>query len=243
VSSLLNKDSYIPYYLQIYSELKSRIDSMLYKPDQMLPSENELVGEFDVTRVTVRNAMKKLKDEGKIRTEKGKGSFVNHPKIVQNLDKIYSIGRDLGEKGYKLQSEKIEIFKELPNSVVREQLQLEDGEAVIGIKIVRGLEDIPVVLQMSYLPAKIVPEITLADLKSSTIYNVLETKYNINLRKAIEYLDPIVSDEYYSGILDVEVNTPLFMTERITYGDFEKPVEYRKSVIRSDKFRFAVELQ
>jgi GntR family transcriptional regulator len=216
---------------------------MVYKPDQMLPSENELVGEFNVTRVTVRNAMKKLKDEGKIRTEKGKGSFVNQPKIVQNLDKIYSIGRDLDKNHYKLQSEKIEIFKELPNSVVREQLQLEDGEAVIVIKIVRGLEDTPVVLQMCYLPAKLVPEITLEDLEASTIYNVLETKYNVNLRKAIEYLDPIVADEYYSDILAVEVNTPLFMTERITYTDFEKPVEYRKCVIRSDKFRFAVELQ
>jgi GntR family transcriptional regulator len=216
---------------------------MLYRPDQMLPSENELVGEFDVTRVTVRNAMKKLKDEGKIRTEKGKGSFVNYPKFVQNLDKIYSIGRDLGEKGYKLQSEKIEVFKEQPSSIVRKQLQLEDGEAVMVIKIVRGLEDTPVVLQMCYLPVKIVPEITLEDLEASTIYNVLEAKYNVSLRKAIEYLDPIVADEYYSDILAVEVNTPLFMTERITYGDFEKPVEYRKCVIRSDKFRFAVELQ
>jgi GntR family transcriptional regulator len=243
VSSLLNKDSYIPYYLQIYNDLKNRIDSMVYKPGAMLPSENELVEEFDVTRVTVRNAMKKLKDEGKIRTEKGKGSFVNYPKIVQNLDKIYSIGRDFDKEGYKLQDEKIEIFKELPNCAVREHLQLEADEAVICIKIVRGLEGIPVVCQMSYLPVNIVPEVKLSDLKASTIYRVLEMKYDIKLMKAKEYLDPIVADEYYSDILDVDVNTPLFMTERITYGDFEKPVEYRKCVIRSDKFRFAVELQ
>jgi GntR family transcriptional regulator len=215
---------------------------MLYKPGQMLPSENELVEEFDVTRVTVRNAMKKLKDEGKIRTEKGKGSFVNHPKIVQNLDRIYSIGRDFDKKGYKLQDEKIEILRELPNCAVREHLQLEADEDVICIKIVRGLEGTPVVYQMSYLPVKIVPEMTLSDLKASTIYRVLEMKYNIKLMKAKEYLDPIVADEHYSGLLAVEVNTPLFMTERITYGDNEKPVEYRKCVIRSDKFRFAVEL-
>jgi GntR family transcriptional regulator len=239
---MLNKDSYIPYYLQIYFELKSRLDSMVYKPDVMLPSENELVEEFGVTRVTVRNAIKKLKDEGKIRTEKGRGSFVNPAKIVQNLDKIYSIGRDFHEKGYRLESEKIEIFKELPNSVVRDHLQLEEGEAVIGIKIVRGLEGIPVVFQLSYVPVKIAAELTASELKAGTIYNVLEKEYKINLKKAIEYLDPIVADEYYADILEVEINTPLFRTERITYGDNEKPVEYRKCVIRSDKFRFAVEL-
>jgi GntR family transcriptional regulator len=96
---------------------------------------------------------------------------------------------------------------------------------------------------LSYLPVKTVSELTVSELKSSTIYDVLEKSYNINLKKAIEYLDPIVADEYYADILKVEINTPLFMTERITYTDLEKPVEYRKCVIRSDKFRFAVELQ
>lgn len=215
---------------------------MLYKPDQMLPSENELVAEFDVTRVTVRNAMKKLKDEGRIRTEKGKGSFVTHPKIVQNLDKIYSIGKDFNEKRSKLKNGKVEVFKEIPNSTIKKHLQLNANEEVIAIKIVKKLEGIPVVVLMSYLPVRIAPEMTASDLESSTIYDVLEMKYNIKLIRAKEYLDPIVADEYYSELLDVEVNTPLFMTERISYTDFDRPIEYRKCVIRSDKFRFSVEL-
>jgi GntR family transcriptional regulator len=243
VSYLLNRDSYVPYYLQIYNDLKSRINKLVYKPDQVLPSENELVEEFHVTRATIRNAIKKLKDEGMVRTEKGKGSFVNPPKIVQNLNKIYSIGRDFTEEGYKLERELIEIYEELPSSDVRERLDLEENEAVIVTKIVRGVEGIPVVFQMSYLPIKIVPEMAPSEIKTKTIYEVLKTKHNINLRKAVEYLDPIVADEYYSDILGVEINTPLFMTERITYGDLEKPVEYRKCVIRSDKFRFSVELR
>ena len=215
---------------------------MLYKPDQMLPSENELVAEFDVTRVTVRNAMKKLKDEGRIRTEKGKGSFVTHPKIVQNLDKIYSIGKDFNEKRSLVKNGKVEVFKEIPNSTIKKHLQLNANEEVIAIKIVKKLEGIPVVVLMSYLPVRIAPEMTASDLESSTIYDVLEMKYNIKLIRAKEYLDPIVADEYYSELLDVEVNTPLFMTERISYTDFDRPIEYRKCVIRSDKFRFSVEL-
>lgn len=216
---------------------------MVYKPDQILPSENELVDEFNVTRVTVRNAIKKLKDEGVIRTEKGRGSFVNHPKIVQSLDELYSFGRDIEGKGYKLESEVIEFFAEMPSNTIRENLQLETNEQIVGIRIIRRLEGIPVIVQLSYLPVKIVPELTLSNLNSVSIYDVLEKRYNIKLVKAKEYLDPIVADEYYSDILGVEIDTPLFMTERITYTDLGKPVEYRKCVIRSDKFRFSVELK
>ena len=71
---------------------------MMYKPNELLPSESELVREFDVTRVTVRSAIKKLKDEGRIYTEKGIGSYVNPPKLVQNLDGIYTFGKGFNGK-------------------------------------------------------------------------------------------------------------------------------------------------
>lgn len=242
MNGLVNKESYIPYYLQIYNELKNRIELMVYKPNEILPSENELVREFNVTRVTVRNAIKKLKDEGRIYTEKGRGSYVNSPKIVQNLDKIYSFGRGFEEKGYKFESDVIEAYTETCNSVLQKKLQLLPNESVIVIKMLRKLEGIPVVLQTSYIPKSLAPEIATLDLNRNSIYDVLENEYNIKLLRATEYLDPIVSDEYYSKLLHIEVNTPLFLTERITYSENGKPVEFRRCAIRNDKFRFSVEL-
>lgn len=216
---------------------------MMYKPNEILPSENELAEEFNVTRVTVRNAIKKLKDEGIIRTEKGKGSFVNRPKIVQNLNNIYSLGMNTEETGYSLENEIVEIVTLLPDNNIRKSLMLEEDEKVVNVRIIRKLEGIPVVIQMSYLPKKIVSDIKAEHLKKTTIYDLLENKYQIKLANAKEYLDPIVADEIYSMALNVEVNTPLFMTERTTYAENEIPVEYRKCIIRSDKFRFSVELK
>jgi len=239
---LINKENNVPYYIQIYSELKFRIESMVYKPNEILPSESDLVKEFSVTRVTVRSAIKKLKDEGRIHTEKGRGSYVNPPKLVQNLDKIYSIGIGQEGKGYRLESKIIEFYKETSNSFIQKNLQLGPKDAVIVIKIVRCLEGIPAVVQISYIPVSKVPQIEITDLLKSSIYDVLENKYNIKLKKATEYLDPILSDAYYSKLLEVDINTSLFMTERITYSDFDRPIEFRKCFIRSDKFRFSVEL-
>jgi GntR family transcriptional regulator len=240
---LINKENNMPYYVQIYNELKTRIDSMVYKSNEILPSENELAGEFNVTRVTVRNAIKKLKDEGRIHTEKGIGSYVNSPKIVQNLDGIYTFGKGFDGKGYRLESKVIETYKEACNSSIQKNLKLGNNESVIVLKRVRSLEGIPVVIQTSYIPESIVPKIEISDLNEGFIYDVLEKKYGIKILKATEYLDPIVADEYYSELLQIELNTPLFMTERITYSDYDKPVEFRKCVIRNDKFRFLVELE
>lgn len=73
---MIIKNSGLPYYLQIYNELRGRIISQVYLPGQPIHSENELVSEFGVTRATIRNAVKKLQDEGLIRTEKGKGGII-----------------------------------------------------------------------------------------------------------------------------------------------------------------------
>lgn len=232
----------MPYYLQIYYELVNKIEAMVYKPNDLLPSENELVEEYGVTRVTIRNSIKKLKDEGRIRTEKGKGSYVNPPKLIQNLDKIYSLARDFNEEGHEIKSELIEVHTELCDETIGKHLQLMSNEQVIVIKILRKINDIPVVIQASYLPMNIVPGLTASDMDKCAIYNLLEDKYNIKLVKATEYFDPVIADEYSSELLKVDTGTPLFLTERITYTEGRKPIEFRRCVVRSDKFRFSVEL-
>jgi GntR family transcriptional regulator len=239
---MIDKESYIPYYLQIYNELKDRIDLSVYKLNEILPSENELAEEFKVTRVTVRNAMKKLKDEGRISTEKGKGSYVSPPKIVQQLDKIYSLGSDLNEEGHKLDNVIFDVYTECCSETIKKNLKLESNDQVVVIKIVKKLGNIPIVAQTSYLPLKSVPGFPISELNNTSIYAILKEKYNINLLKAKEYLDPMVADDHYSKLLEVELNTPLFLTERITYTEDDIPIEFRRCVIRSDKFRFSVEL-
>lgn len=239
---LVDKESFMPYYLQIYNGLKAKIESGVYKPGEMLPSENQLVEEYGVTRATVRNAINKLKEEGKVHTLKGKGSYVNSPKIIQELNKIYTFGKQFYEAGYDIESEIIETYIEDCNEFIQNILQLNTKEAVIVIKLLRRLDGIPAVLQTMYLPTKISPDISSFDPNIESIYEFLERKYGVHVIKAKEYLEPIVADEYCSNILNVEINTPLFLTERITYAEGGSPVEYRKCVIRSDKVRFLVEL-
>jgi len=237
---LIIKDSGLPYFLQIYNELRGRILSQVYLPGNAIPSENELVSEFGVTRATIRNAVKKLQDEGLVRTEKGKGSFVNAPKIEQSLFKFYSFGRDYSI--FNIQSVLVKV-KDILDEEIQIKLNLSSQDHIKQIIRIRKLDNIPVIIETSYIPVTLVPDIETFDLQNLSIYDLLEQHYGLHILKAKEYLDPCIADSYCSKLLEIDKGKPVFVTERITYDTTEKPIEYRKSIIRSDKFRFSVELK
>jgi GntR family transcriptional regulator len=237
---MIEKESGFPYYLQIYQKLRERILMKEYLPGQPIPSENELGKEFGVTRATVRNAVKKLQSEGLIATEKGKGSYVNQPKIEQSLFKFYSFGRNHGE----LNKHSILLgIKEGKHVEAQRALALSDDQLIKHITRIRILDGVPAIIENSYLPSELVPDIENYDMEQLSIYDLLESAYGCQILKAKELLDTCVTDYDSSKLLEVSEGMPVFLVKRITYDQKGKPIEFRVSMIRSDKFTFSVELQ
>ncbi|MFR3727200.1 GntR family transcriptional regulator [Lacrimispora sp.] len=237
---MIQKDNGFPYYLQIYQEIRERILTKVYLPNHLIPSENDLVKEFGVTRATVRNAIKKLQSEGLILTEKGKGSYVNQPKIEQSLFRFYSFGRDHSE----LNKNSVLLgIKDEQNAEVQKALNLSDNQKVKRITRIRSLNHLPVIIENSYIPSDIAPDIEAYDLESLSIYDLLENTYGCCISRAKEFLDTCVTDRYYSELLEVDEGMPVFLIKRITYDLKDIPIEFRESVIRSDKFTFSVDLK
>lgn len=237
---MIQKDNGFPYYLQIYQEIRERILTKTYLPNHPIPSENELVKEFGVTRATVRNAIKKLQNEGLILTEKGKGSYVNQPKIEQSLFKFYSFGREHSE----LNKNSVLLgIEEEQNVEAQKALNLSENQPVKRITRIRRLDHLPVIIENSYIPSYLAPDIETYDLESLSIYDLLENTYGCRISRAKEFLDTCVTDHYYSELLEVDAGMPAFLIKRITYDLKDRPIEFRESVIRSDKFTFSVDLK
>lgn len=237
---MVEKESGFPYYLQIYQKLRERILMKEYLPGQPIPSENELGKEFGVTRATVRNAVKKLQSEGLIATEKGKGSYVNQPKIEQSLFKFYSFGRDHGE----LNKHSVLLgIKESKDVEAQRALVLSDDQLIKHITRIRTLDGVPAIIENSYLPSDLVPDIENYDMEQLSIYDLLENSYGCQILKAKEFLDTCVTDYDSAKLLEVSEGMSVFLVKRITYDQKGKPIEFRVSIIRSDKFTFSVELQ
>lgn len=239
---MINKEENLAYYIQIYNIVKKRIEEGIYPPNTLIPSENELAEEFNVTRITVRNAVKRLKEEGRIYTEKGKGSFVKAPCIEQSLFKFDSFGRNYTKQNFETETVVIDSKIGIQNEGIKSRLNIAGDQEIIEIIRLRKIEHSPVILEFSYIPLSLAPNILEIDLENSSIYDLLEQKFGLKITRAKEYLSPDVTDGYESKLLEVAKKTPVFITDRITYSQGDLPIEYRRSIIRSDKFKFFVDL-
>ena len=107
----------------------------------------------------------------------------------------------------------------------------------------RYYRNTPFILEFSYVPTEAAPTIAEKDLEKHSIYDLLESHYGHQIRKAKEYLYPRISDAYESQLLGIPMHSPVFQTERITRGQDGRVLEFRRSVIRGDKVTFSTELR
>ncbi|MCB0153854.1 MAG: GntR family transcriptional regulator, partial [Anaerolineae bacterium] len=84
-NTAIDRSSHIPYYIQVKKSILQQIDSGVWQKGTQLPGEPELCRLFDVSRTVIRQALKELEFEGLITREKGKGTFVDEPRIDQGL--------------------------------------------------------------------------------------------------------------------------------------------------------------
>jgi len=238
----INKESNVPYYLQIKDILKERIKNNIYQRETLIPSENELSSEFGVTRTTVRNALKELQKEDLIYTEKGKGSIVKGSKIKQSLMEFYSFGRRFkqNESGNEAYSKIVEKKEITCPSDVRESLDIRNEDKIYEVTRIRYIEAEPVMMEISYLPKNLFPDLFEYDMEHFSLYDMIEYRYKKKITKGREYIQPMISGTKESKYLNIEKGSPVFLVKRITYSG-KKPLEYRKSIIRGDKYEFYTE--
>lgn len=237
----IDKGAFKPIYLQIKDILHERIVSGTYETGNKIPSENQLAQEFQVTRSTIRNAIKELKNDGYLHSIKGKGILVNPPKIEQSLLKFYSFGRDISKISNDSSSKIIHIRKIPGSEDLLEKLKKKDP--VYEMIRVRYLNEVPLILESSYIPESFANDLLSYDLENNSLYDILEKINATKITHAVESLEPTISNSFESHLLHIPLHSPVFKTERVTYILDMVPLEVRKSLIRGDKFKFTTVLK
>ncbi len=237
----LDRQSPIPLYYQLKEILLDLIKSGELEGGR-LPTEEELCIRYSVSRGTVRKALSELESEGFIVTEAGKGTFAVKPKFEQSLLKFYSIGREMRDLGIELTSRTIlrEVTK--PTREVIKFLGINGDEDVNKLIRVRYLEGEPIILETIWIPVKFCSDLTEKVKDDVPIYDILEYNYNLKILKVREMLEPVIINENEASVMECKPGIPAFLVERITYNLEEIPIEFRKSIIRGDRFKFTTEM-
>jgi GntR family transcriptional regulator len=240
-SDNIDKNVPIPYHYQLRELIRDEITTGRLGVGDRLPSERELCIIFKLSRTPVREAIDALVKEGLLIRQKGRGTFVAEPKIMERwLESPEGFTDSISEQGFQVQT-RVRTFALVPAPhKVAIELRLSSNEPVIILDRVRSILNEPILLVTSYLPEKICPTLFEHDLSSNSLYQILREKYNIHIAGAKRCLEAVIANESESELLNISPGAPLMLIESTSYLEDGTAVEYFKARHRGDRTRFQV---
>ena len=233
----------IPYYVQIIRAIREQIENGNWQPGYKLPGETEFCRMFDVSRMTIRQALRELVYEDLITRIRGKGTFVAEPKIGESLvQKLTGFYQDMTARGYKPITEVLEQVVIPASPKITKHLQLAEGTLVFKLARKRSIENEPIVLVTTYLPYALCEGLEKEDFSNQSLYAALENKCGLFISSGRRTIEAVLANENESQLLDIEKGAPLILLDSISYLEDGTPIEYYHAVHKGDRTRFEVEL-
>ncbi len=236
----LDKASFVPLYYQLADLLREHISGNALKAGEAMPSEYDLMRQYQISRGTVREAMRLLNHEGLIERRKGIGTFVNAPKIEHETGKVMGFSRVMQMSG-KRPSARVVEFKELKATVfLRAKLQLGSHEKIMLLKRLRYGDEEALLLEHSYYRLDVANSLKGENL-SSSVYGILREKYNIHLHRAENTIEAKLAEEDEAELLGIEIGDPVLLLKRLVYfQNDDLPFEYAEDIYRADRTKFKI---
>jgi DNA-binding GntR family transcriptional regulator len=203
---VLEKNSAIPIYLQLKHILKGSIMSGEYSQNEMIPSETQLAEIYQITRTTVRRAIAELVQEGLLRKEHGKGTYVSLKPVTYSMWNFSSFTDYVQKKG------KIPVSKIL----AAEEVQI-GGKAYYKLERARGIKEDGTVFYLtvdsSLIPLDLFPGIMAHDFEKASLYEVMRKEYAISPCIFELTIKPYLVDQRVARIFGIAGNLPLLMVK------------------------------
>jgi GntR family transcriptional regulator len=206
-----------------------------------IPSERQLSADLGVSRLTVRAALDDLAREGYLIRRRGSGTYVQQPKISQELT-ITSFSEDMRRRGMVPGSKTLSMETILAGARLGRSLQVSPSEQILVIKRLRLADGETMAIETLHLPQALVPGLVAKDL-SGSFYELLQDRYGIRIAYGTQAIEPTVTNEEESAALGVPLHSPAFLFERTSLDERDRTVEFVHSVYRGDRYRIVTELQ
>ncbi|SDZ11851.1 GntR family transcriptional regulator [Evansella caseinilytica] len=240
---MLDKKSPIPIYYQIEELFRKKIATGELQEGDMIPSERLLSEEYGVSRMTIRQAISNLVNDGLLLREKGRGTFVARKKLEQPLLKLTGFSEDMKLRGMVPET-KIIHFSTVELSLAEcSYLNVEAGAEGYKISRLRLADNIPMAYEILTLPKIIFHDMTETQFLQQSFYEYVESHLHLNIAGAKQTLEPALADKKEAELLQVKNGSPVLLLKRISRLTDGRPFEYVKSVYRGDRYQFITEMK
>lgn len=238
----LDRASSVPVHGQIASWLRDAVATGRLSPGDRLPGERVLAAELDVSRMTLRQALAELESTGALERVPGRGggAFVTAPQVDVDLTELVGLTAQLERDHRRPGARVLRAYRTTAQAVdAAAALALRPRSAVVVLERLRSAGGLPLAVEHSVLPARLVPGILDRRLTGS-LYALLVRTYGLRPHHAVERLEPVAADDAVAALLGIEAGTPVMRVHRVARTADGTPVEHAVDVFRPDHVRFLV---
>ena len=232
----------IPIYVQIRESLRGEITQGIFKRGQKLPSEQELATQFKVSRMTIRESIEDLVDEGLLYRRHGVGTFVAYPHLQRDHTRLTSFFDKAENDGIQIRATLLckEIIPAKPKIAVA--LDIPAGSKLIRVKTLRFADNVPITVHDAYLPHKLFACIMDENLEVQHLWTLYE-KCGYKVKRAIQRLEAREATKDIAKLMKIKEGAPILFKERTVYADDGTPVEFTYCYNRGDLYSLTVALE
>jgi GntR family transcriptional regulator len=225
--------THAPRYREIESALRARIATL--RPGQRLPSDMDLCAEFGVSRMTARHAMAQLTEEGLVRRDPGRGTFVAEPPTHRRANSLMTFSREMRRQGRVPTSRIVRRLLRAPTDPERQALRVHEGEQVVELCRVRSADGQPLAVETAVLPARCADAVLGADLEAGSLHEALIGSGIVPTRGTSS-----IAAEAASGtdaeLLGIDPGEPMLVERRLILDQRGRPLERTESRYAASRY-------
>lgn len=227
-----------PLHAQIRQSIQRRISDGEWPQEYKIPPEEELARDFNVSRMTVRQAVQNLVEKGYLYRRRGIGTFVFSDVMERNLSKLTSFSEDAKAIGVETSSQVIETSIQAASEEIATELRLEPEERAVRIERLRFHEESPVALQSLWVPETLCSHLQEREIASASVYAHYEQAHNYRIGWGVQGISAAIPGEYEREALRMTEEIALLVVRRTTFLDNGAPLEFSETRYRSDQQAF-----
>lgn len=232
-----------PLYRQIEEDVRARIARGDVPPGTQLETEQDLMSRFEVSRATVRQALQDLIAQGVLEVRRGRGTFVRARPVEHRLRGFYTFRRQIQSQGMTPGTRVRYVRVERADEWLAQALAIGPGTPVVVLSRLRLADDEPLVAETSYLPSSRFPGLERYDFVRLSLYETLTAHYGTRPVRACEVFEPILMSADDARVLDSVQGSPALRVDRTAFDADGARVEFCRSTVRGDRYRYSVELR
>ena len=236
----INRNSPLPLYFQLKELLLDHIQQGALKPGQQLPTEEEIQRAYDISRTTVRQALRELELDGMINRHPGRGTFVTQPKVQEGTESFNLDVLDFQEQGLQLVWKVVSTDQIPASEEIAARLQMAPGSKIFSMRRLRIANEKVIGCAISYVAGGFLDKVDLSLTEEGGSMNYI-TGIDFVRCMVERVVEALPAGREESKILEMALGDPVLVITRLLKSPDSKPIELFRGVYRGDRFQYRVQ--